>query len=423
MTPDTSIPFRQFDPAQPPVVLLGGINLVRTLGLAGLPAIVASADADEPAFASRYCIGRLRLPPMAQDEAVAAALLQVGNQLSAQLGRRIPLMYGSDDALELIYKHRERLERYFLFMLNEPRVGNSLIAKDRFQRLGMQRGLPVPRELLFDGDGPGTLAGTAAQVLVKPRNKVDWHHSTLCQRLFGGDGKARIFESGAAAAANADVAAFREQLTFQEYLPGDDHDLWSFHGLADETGEVLASFIGRKCRTYPTLTGESAFIELAHDDSLERIGRDVARQCPLQGVFKMDFKRDPRNGRWYLLEINARYTLWHYLAASNGLNLMRAAYDFMVDGRMPAVARPSTTYRWLSLDLDFRAYRELAARGEITLTQWISSIVRSRNIYNVFSWRDPNPWLRFWSRRVMRRLDRGAGRVLQAFRTWLSTAS
>ena len=110
MTTDTALPYRQFDPAQPPVVLLGGINLVRTLGLAGIPAIVASADPDEPAFASRYCNGQIHLPPMAQDEAVAAALLQAGNRLSLQLGRRIPLMYGSDDALELIYRHRERLD-------------------------------------------------------------------------------------------------------------------------------------------------------------------------------------------------------------------------------------------------------------------------------------------------------------------------
>lgn len=406
-----------------PVVLLGGINLVRTLGLAGIPAIVASSDLDEPAFASRYCNERVHLPPMAQDDAVAAALLQVGNRLAIQFGRRIPLMYGSDDALELIYKHRERLERYFLFMLNEPRVGNSLIAKDRFQRLALQRGLPVPRELLFSGAGPGTLSGTAGPVLVKPRNKVDWHHSTLCQRLFGGDGKARIFESGPVAAANADVEAFRKQLTFQEYIAGDDRDLWSYHGFADENAEVLTSFIGRKVRTYPTLTGESAFIEIAHDAELERIGRDVAKRCPLQGVFKMDFKRDPNNGRWYLLEINARYTLWHYVAASNGVNLMRAAYDYMLDRKLPQATRPEARYRWLSLELDFRAYREMAARGEITLMGWISSIARSRNIYNLFSWRDPNPCIRFWARRLVRGLDRRAGKVSHVFRAWRSTAS
>ena len=48
-----NLPLNRFDPGRPPVVLLGGINLVRTLGLAGIPAIVASSDREEPAFASR----------------------------------------------------------------------------------------------------------------------------------------------------------------------------------------------------------------------------------------------------------------------------------------------------------------------------------------------------------------------------------
>src|SRR5258708_2401465 len=101
---------------RPPVLLLGGINLVRALGLAGIPAIVASSDRDEPALASRYCTQTLALPPMDRPEAVVEALLDAGGRLHRSLGRRVPLMYGSDDALELIYAHRERFEACFLLL-------------------------------------------------------------------------------------------------------------------------------------------------------------------------------------------------------------------------------------------------------------------------------------------------------------------
>ena len=43
---------------RPPAMLLGGINLVRALGMAGIPVIVASAESFTPAMASRYCVGR-----------------------------------------------------------------------------------------------------------------------------------------------------------------------------------------------------------------------------------------------------------------------------------------------------------------------------------------------------------------------------
>ena len=419
----TDLPLDRFSRERPPVVLLGGISLVRSLGLARIPAIVATSDPDEPALASRYCSGRLLLPPMKEPQAVVDRLVALGEALSGRLGRRVPLMYGSDDALQLIYAHRERLQRYFLFLLGDRRVASSLIDKDRFQKLAESRGLPVPVTLQWDGGAAGSLRAHAGPVLVKPSIKTDWHHTVLCQRLFGGDGKARIFESGKEAATHPDVARFHDQLTFQQYIPGGDTDLWSFHGFADARGDVLASFVGRKVRTFPTLTGESAFIEMAHDESLSELGREVARRCPLRGAFKMDFKRDPRDGRWYLLEINARYNLWHYLGARNGINLMAAAYDFLVDGKPPARVEYATRYRWLSLDLDFKAYRELSQRGELTFAAWAGSILRSRNVYNLFSWRDPAPWLRFWTRRVSRRLARAAAGASLALRQWRSSAS
>ncbi len=417
---DRALPL--FDHARPPVMLLGGINLVRTLGMAGIPAIVASSDPTDPAMDSRHCKAYLPLPS-GDDRGVLDVLMAAGRRLSDQCGRRVPLMFGSDDALEMVSRYRTRLERHYLFLINDASVGQGLIAKDRFQAFAQARGLPAPRALSLDGEGPESLAGARGAVLVKPRVKYDWHNTELCARLFDGDGKARIFASGAEALAFPGIRLMADQLQFQEYIPGGDAELWSYHGFADDTGEVLAGFVGRKVRTFPTLTGESAFIELAHNAPLEELGRAIAKRCPLKGAFKMDFKRDPRDGSWNLLEVNARFNLWHYLGARNGVNLMRAAYDYLVDGVAPVPVRPGTRFRWLNLMLDFRAYRELRDRGELTFARWARSILASRNIYSLFAWDDPAPWLRFWTRRITRKLARPASRLSSRLRPWRSTAS
>jgi len=130
-----------------PVVLLGGVNLVRALGVAGIPAIVASHEDDEPAFASRYCAAKCLLPPLSHGEAVADALVTIGERLASTYRRRVPLFYGSDDYLKLIYAHRERLERYFLLLLNDPDVADAMVTKDGFQAFARKRGLPVPAAL------------------------------------------------------------------------------------------------------------------------------------------------------------------------------------------------------------------------------------------------------------------------------------
>lgn len=406
-----------------PVVLLGGVNLVRAIGLAGIPAIVASHEDDEPAFASRYCAAKCLLPSLAHGDAVADALVTIGDRLATMYGRRVPLFYGSDDYLKLIYAHRERLERYFLLLLNDQEVADAMLTKDDFQAFARSRRLPVPAALCWEPGRAESVAAYAGPVVVKPSNKEGWSDSLLRKRAFG-RAKAIVFPTGAMAAADPVLEPFRGQLTVQQYVSGDDSCNWSFHGFADDRGRVLESFVGRKLRTFPPDNGESAYIEIAHDDELRALGMRLAACLPLKGVFKMDFKRDARTGRWYLLEVNARFNLWHYLGAANGVNLVRTAYDWLLDGKRPvAAATPPARTRWLSFELDARAFLALRAEGKLGVARWIASLAFTRKVYNLFAWSDPGPWLSFWACRFGRLGARGSARFTTFIRQWRSTAS
>ena len=409
--------------ARLPIVLLGGTNLVRAAGLAGIPVIVASCDPDEPAFASRYCVARCMLPPLSRPESVIEALLDLSTELFDTLGKRVPLMFGNDDWLELVYAHRERLQAHYLLLLNDPEVAQSLGEKSRFAQLAAERHLPVPLQLRWEGTGPDALRTWSDKVLVKPKQKLDWHDSPLHDLLFTDGGKALVFDDGAATMANPLVERHRNQLLFQEFIPGDDRQLWSFHGFADEDGKVVQSFVGRKLRTSPPVTGESAYIEMVCDPGLATFGRLMAERIPLRGFFKIDFKQDPRDGRLLVLEVNARCTLWHYVGAVNGVNLMKAAYAYLVEGKRAAPSPYSTRIRWLYLRLDFQAYRALAKAGELDIVRWLASLVRHPKVYNVFAWNDPGPFLALWIGRFTRRARRIPEKLASFVRQWRSTAS
>ncbi|HZN86100.1 MAG TPA: hypothetical protein VFB53_04850, partial [Burkholderiales bacterium] len=361
----------------PTALLLGGLNLVRALGLGRIAHVVASPQPDWPAAWSRFATGSLLLPRLERREAVVRALLDTGKRLADAAGARVPLYYGNDDYLSLVQESYGELRRFFRLLLNPPEVARALIDKERFEAFARGRGLPVPRTLAWD-----ELADWAHPVLVKPKVKIGYDDSAVYQRLFGGFGKARVFSSGAELAASALASQLRDDLLIQEYVRGDDRNLWSFHGYADEDGGLLASFVGRKIRTWPPITGESSFIELAHDDAFALVGRQIAAQATLRGVFKIDFKRDAVSGAWRVLEINARFNLWHYLGACNGINLPRIAYDYLVYGARPAATPYSTTRRWLSLRNDFRAFRRLAAHGELDLGGWLRSLVEAPKVYD-----------------------------------------
>lgn len=391
---------------RPPVMLLGGINLVRALGLAGIPVIVASPQERTPAMASRYCRGRLLLPPLSQREAVVERLVRAGDELMRAAGAPLPLFYGDDDYLGLIQEFAPRLSAHYLLLLNSPTLSRALHSKALFQALGESRGLPVPARLDWQH-----LPHYAGPVLAKPTTKTDWEGSAVYNELFSHAGKARIFACGREAAADPLVQRMREALQFQQYVPGDDRSLWSFHGFADEKSELVDWFIGRKIRTHPALTGDSTFLELARDEALAELGRDIVRRLGLKGIFKMDFKRHEATGRYYLLEINARFNLWHYLGAKNGVNLAQAAYEYLTRGLRPRHVEAATRYRWLSLKLDWRHFR----REKPNALRWIASLLEAPKVYDLWAWNDPLPLLidlHNYLPRIRRRMAR-----------WLSTAS
>jgi D-aspartate ligase len=131
----------------------------------------------------------------------------------------------------------------------------------------------------------------------------------------------------------------------------------------------------------------------------------------------MHFKKNAHSGEWRLLKINARFSLWHYVAARNGINLPGIAYDYLVHGTRPEAApRYRTRHRWLSLRADYRAYRDLAGRRELGALRWLASPVRHRKV--LFSWSDPGPFLSSSLARI-KRIPRLTGRLWR----WRSTAS
>lgn len=394
-----------------PVVLLGGLNIVRALGLARIPVIIASSERRTPSMASRYCAATLELPPITEREAVVETLARAGRRLAAQHGAPLPLFYDNDDRLALVQDFRAALAPHFALLLNEPELGEALLDKSLFQALAERRGLPVPRRVAWDA-----LEAESGPLLVKPKVRTAWDHSSVRLQLFGGAGKARVFASGREARADALVARLADQLSFQEYVPGGDDAIWSFHGFAAPGGEVLECFVGRKIRTFPALTGDSSYLRLARDENLAALGRDIAARLQLAGVFKMDFKRSAASGRFYLLEINARFNLWHYLGAKNGVNLPQVACEFLTANRRPAGSSARTRCRWLCLRYDWRACKELRARGALGTWAWLLSLAYVPKVYDLFAWSDPMPFVRHWTTRLRAALARRVHR-------WLATAS
>ena len=227
---------RWFRRERPPVLLLGRLNMMRALGMASIGSVVASSEPDSYAFASRFRAGKVVLPAWGEPpDQVVETLVRAGKTLSERAGCRIPIFYGSDDPLRLLYLYREQLSPHYLFLLSDTPLGLAMLDKQRFAALSASLDLPVPRTLSTDGSAGHELAQGDYPVIVKPRKKTDWHASRIYREIFAGKGKARVMARGRDLVADPVLAPLLQDLVVQEYIPGGDDRILSFHGFADET--------------------------------------------------------------------------------------------------------------------------------------------------------------------------------------------
>ena len=74
-----------------------------------------------------------------------------------------------------------------------------------------------------------------------------------------------------------------------------------------------------------------------------------------RGLSQVEFKRDPRDGRYKLMEINPRLYQWHGLAAACGVDLPRLAYCDLLGLPLPAASMNGGGKRWAITFLAGRA--------------------------------------------------------------------
>jgi predicted ATP-grasp superfamily ATP-dependent carboligase len=372
----------------PVAVVSGDLNMLRCFAGRGISTVVVSSDENEPTLRSRYCQRKRVIAAPADRERALSDLESIGRGYS----RRPVLFYASDDMLQLISKNRQRLDRYFDFLMPPAELVEDLLDKGRFSSLAERTGLPVPKTLACNATTPAkqALAEMGLPSVFKPNTHIGWFKSGAST-----DGKPRKALVARTAedfvALHEHVQAHAPSFLVQRYVGGGEERIYSYHAYLDRDSQPLGEFAGKKIRTYPMEAGVSTYLELVKEPAVLELGRSISETLGLVGAVKLDFKRDPVDESFHLLEINPRFTLWSYLGAACGINLPVIAYAERVGQEPKHCNDYRTGVRWLSFGNDFRAFlRDYGPRGELSVADWLLSY-RGDTIYDVFSWRDPLP--------------------------------
>lgn len=396
------------EPERFDAVVLGDLNLVRAVGLAGLKVAVVSVKPDYIAFESRHCVRREVVPNLLSDpEAVVAKLVAIG----VEAGEKTSLFYEDDHSLALASRARERLSPHYRYLMPPKPMIEAMVDKVGFTRLTRERDLPVPATVLAEevSGVDEIVAKVGLPCVLKPAVRKAWFSSEVIRDL-GGTPQKVVFANTRADldALYPKMVAHDPHFLVQRAIPGSDEEIFSYHAYWDAGARPLGEFVGRKVRTYPPGSGISTYLRLVKHDGVIDLGRRIAERLEFVGVVKMDFKRHPETGRFHLMEINPRFNLWHYLGAVAGINLPRLAH---LDG----LGRPEsvlgrdyrTDLHWLAFRNDLRTMLHSRRDGSLSPLSWLWSY-RKRKVCEVFSFSDARPWWTIQKRRVRRLLGRPA---------------
>ena len=389
-------------------VLLGGVNLVRALGLAA-----SRRSSPRPKRTSRHSPEVTLRGPVRPPTPVAHGCRGGCHRDDRRAPRRCsmdaasPLFYGSDDFLEahLCPPGTPRAS-----LRGSPQHAASRRGPPHQGRLPGLRAREWParaRPASWDG------TGAASAAAFRPGRREAQQQGRM-ERFTAA--QARVWESQGAGVSHrrARPRPIRCSPSSTTSSPasntsrGDDSLELVVPRVRGQQGtRRFDCFTGRKIRTFPPDNGESAYIELAENEDLRVLGTRLAACIPLKGAFKMDFKQDART-RTLVPARGQRALQPLALPRRGGTARTSCALPtiFLLGATHPESARPRHNIRWLSFELDLACIPRAARRAQAWHRRMARLLLDARKVYNLFAWNDPGPWLAFWSHRLLRMASR-----------------
>jgi D-aspartate ligase len=359
-----------------------GLGIARSLGRQGIPVCVID-DERSIAGASRYVQRQLRVPDLRADQAAVDALVGAAEQYQLQGWVLYPTR---EETVATVATHREALSQ--LFRVPTPSWSSVRPAWDKREtyRLAEQLGISAPRTWFPRSERELEPVDTAAPVVLKPAIKEHFFYTTGAKAW-----RANTKDELVAAYRRAEHVVPEGEILVQEMIPGGGERQFAYCAFFKQ-GRVVASMTVQRRRQHPSDFGRaSTMVETIELPELAEPSVRFLRAVDYYGLVELEYKQDPRDGSYRLLDVNARTWGYHSLGPAAGVDFPYLLFRDQLGLPVETVhARPGV--RWIRLATDLpNAVRDVRA-GKARIGDYTRSL-RGIDEEAVFSIRDPLPGL------------------------------
>ncbi|MFH1678406.1 MAG: hypothetical protein ABH914_02170 [Candidatus Omnitrophota bacterium] len=369
----------------PGAVVLGlnltGLGLVRSLGRRNIEVKGIDSDGFEIASFSRYCKKTI-CPP---DALLNFLIERAKNSVDKEV-----LFPTADEYVLFVSRNREVLSRYYRFLLPDQEVLEAVLNKHKFYELAMRHGVSVPMTIYCPDE----------QALIKQTG--GFSYPCILKPIYIHEFRKIYPNLKAVSVHNRDelIEKFREisgngiKVCIQEIIPGADDQQYSACFYLNRNSHPLAVFTQRKLRQHPVGFGVGTYVDNTWCSEIVDLAGEFLKKIGYAGICEVEFRRDPRDNQYKMIEINPRLWTQHALAAKSNIDIAYTAYADLSDIKEFPDSRRQTQKRinWIFPPRDIRASLVYLFRGELRFKDWMRSF-NGRKEWAIFAWDDLMPLL------------------------------
>jgi len=358
-----------------------GLGIVRSLGRQGIPVCVVDDELSISRY-SRYTKKFVRVESLRDERAAVDTLIAIGKRHGLQGW----VLYPTREELVAAFS-RNRNELSKVYRVPTPEWGVIKWAWDKRNtyRLAEELAIPAPTTYYLDSlNQLEQLSGLTPPFAIKPAIKEHFFYATKAKawRANSHDELRTLFHK-------ASELAGCEEIMVQELIPGGGSQQFSYCAFFRD-GEAIGKMVVRRTRQHPLEFGRaSTYVETVDIPILEELSERFLRAIDYYGLVELEYKLDPRDSRYKLLDVNARTWGYHSLGAKAGVDFSYMLYADQLGLRVP-LCRGRSGVAWIRMTTDLAAAAISILGGATDLKSYLRS-VKNCNVDGVFSLDDLAP--------------------------------
>jgi D-aspartate ligase len=358
-----------------------GLGLARSLGRHGIPVWVLT---DEHLIAATSRYARRRLPwPAACGTRQLDYLVSLSQRHQLEEWAIFPT---GDETAALLSRNNTALSKRFRLTTPPWDVMQWAYDKRLTYSLAADLGIDHPSTRYPKNAEDLTTVDWPFPVILKPAYKESVNRFTYA-KAWRAENLAALKTLYAQACALVDPSV----IMVQELVPGGGEAQFSYAALCAD-GHPIASLVARRTRQYPMDFGlSSSYVETVDQPEIEEAARVLLAQIRYTGLVEVEFKRDLRDGRYKLLDVNPRVWGWHTLGQRAGIDFSFLLWRLTQGESLPEM-RGSPGMRWVRMVTDLPTVGLQIRRGALSLHDYRESL-RGPLEFAIFAADDPLPAL------------------------------